>query len=958
MVKSYQRFEQESVFGVINSNSNCIWLPSDSNPSTSPGQIITSALENINIWDIKTGELSSHLIDSLIPPPGSIDAKSTKPAETTYLQHHKDTNLLAVGYNDGVIKVWDLYSKTVLCNLNGHSSAITVLKFDSTGTRLISGSRDSNIIVWDLVSEVGLYKLRSHKDAITGIWCNEMQNNGEDDENELDWLISTSKDGLIKIWDLKIQQCIETHIAHTGECWSVAVRNDLLITTSSDSQIKIWELNLDNDDDGKNKKLIEKGIYEKQSKQRGLSIEFIDTADETGFFYIQNADKTVEIFRLRKQDEINKAIKKRTKRLTEKGMTPEDIEQNIKDSYISLIMHPFQIVRSIYKIKAVTWTIATPSKLELCLTTSNNTIEYYSTPYEKREPTQPTPNKLHTIELQGQRTDIRSIDISDDNKLLATASNGLLKIWNIKTKSCIRTFECGYSLTCKFLPGGTLVIVGTRGGELQLFDLASSTLLETIEDAHDAAIWSLDLTSDGKRLVTGSADKSVKFWDFQLEQELVAGTVDKYLPKLKLFHDTTLELNDDILSVKISPEDKFLAVSLLDNTVKVFFMDTMKFFLSLYGHKLPVLSIDISFDSKLIITSSADKNIKIWGLDFGDCHKSLFAHQDSIMNVKFVPESHNFFSCSKDGLIKYWDGDKFECIQKLAGHQSEVWSIAIANDASFIVSSSHDHSIRIWEETEDEVFLEEEREKELEELYEDTLLTSLEEDNGDDAFKKDGGEDKDEATDVHKQTMESLKASERLMEAFDLGMKEIEAMEEYERELKNWQRKDSNNKATQTVPIKPQGNAILLAIKKTPEEYIMDTLVRIKPSQLEDALLVLPFSYIIKFLKFIDIVINSKKILNNHLPLICRILFFIVKSNHKELVSQKNEELKSQITRVKDNLRNALKNNEDDLGFNIQGLKFIKQQWKLKHNYEYVDDQDQKAQEAKFAKKRTFGTII
>lgn len=184
-------------------------------------------------------------------------------------------------------------------------------------------------------------------------------------------------------------------------------------------------------------------------------------------------------------------------------------------------------------------------------------------------------------------------------------------------------------------------------------------------------------------------------------------------------------------------------------------------------------------------------------------------------------------------------------------------------------------------------------------------------------------------------------------------MAEIESFEEYDKNLKLWQRKKTGE-----PPIKPQGNAILIAIKKTPEEYIMDTLIRIKPSQLEDALLVLPFSYVLKFLKFINIVIGNKKMLNNHLALICKNLFFIVKSNHKELVSQKNEVLKLQITKVKNELRNALKANEDDLGFNIQGMKFIKQQWNLRHNLEFVDEYDQKSHEDKMAKKRTFGTLV
>ena len=56
---------------------------------------------------------------------------------------------------------------------------------------------------------------------------------------------------------------------------------------------------------------------------------------------------------------------------------------------------------------------------------------------------------------------------------------------------------------------------------------------------------------------------------------------------------------------------KLLAVALLDCTIKVFFADSLKFWLSLYGHKLPVLSMDISSDSTLLASGSADKNLKV-----------------------------------------------------------------------------------------------------------------------------------------------------------------------------------------------------------------------------------------------------------------------------------------------------------------------------------------------------------
>lgn len=53
-----------------------------------------------------------------------------------------------------------------------------------------------------------------------------------------------------------------------------------------------------------------------------------------------------------------------------------------------------------------------------------------------------------------------------------------------------------------------------------------------------------------------------------------------------LVHTRTLKMSDDVLSLRYSPNSRLLAVSLLDSTVKIFYQDTLKFFLSLYGHKV------------------------------------------------------------------------------------------------------------------------------------------------------------------------------------------------------------------------------------------------------------------------------------------------------------------------------------------------------------------------------------
>jgi U3 small nucleolar RNA-associated protein 12 len=123
-----------------------------------------------------------------------------------------------------------------------------------------------------------------------------------------------------------------------------------------------------------------------------------------------------------------------------------------------------------------------------------------------------------------------------------------------------------------------------------------------------------------------------------------------------------LQLSHDVLCLRYSPsksQDRLMvAVGLLDSTVRVYYDDSLRFALSLYGHKLPVMSIDVSYDCTLLISGSADKTVKIWGLDFGDCHRSLLAHEDSVTSVRFQPSTHYFFSAGKDGNIKYWDADR------------------------------------------------------------------------------------------------------------------------------------------------------------------------------------------------------------------------------------------------------------------------------------------------------------
>lgn len=76
-----------------------------------------------------------------------------------------------------------------------------------------------------------------------------------------------------------------------------------------------------------------------------------------------------------------------------------------------------------------------------------------------------------------------------------------------------------------------------------------------------------------KGIASGGLDKTVKFWNFELIDDTTKETKCKVL---SLIHSNTLNLEEGVLCVKITPNNKYIAVSLLDSTVKIFYFDTLK----------------------------------------------------------------------------------------------------------------------------------------------------------------------------------------------------------------------------------------------------------------------------------------------------------------------------------------------------------------------------------------------
>ncbi|XP_034042043.1 WD repeat-containing protein 3 [Thalassophryne amazonica] len=916
LTKQYLRYIASAVFGVISSQKANI-----SYVTLRGGErgryVAVAACEHVFIWDVRKAE--------------KIMILQGQKHEVTFLCPSSDGVHIAVGYEDGAVRIFSLLNGESNVSFNGHKSAVTMIRYDTLGARLVTGSKDTDVIVWDIINECGLYRLKGHKDVITQALFLRDKN----------LVVTSSKDSFVKWWDLDTQHCFKTIVGHRSEVWGMVLLNQdtRLLTGSADSELRAWDINYlqeekvngepkvkkgktlqdDSEDDNEDGDRLDESTAERiltcnkagsilrEARDRVVSM----TLDaKMGVVACHGNDSVLELFTVLSEEEVQKKMTKKLKKAQKKIAKAQDgadktaepvVERKLKDEIIRLTN-----IKASAKIRWVDCLACSGGELKVALLLQNNTVETYSL---KTSVKPPTANKTTRLTLGGHRTDVRTLAFSSDNLAILSASGDTVKVWNRATLQVIRTMACEYSLCSLFVPGDRQLILGTKSGKLQIFELASGSLLETLE-AHDGAVWSLCLAPDQRGIVTGSADKTVKFWEFELIKDKDTGQ-----KRLTMKHTRTLQLEEDVLCVKFSPDHRLLAVSLLDCTVKVFYTDTLKFFLSLYGHKLPVLCLDITHDSTLIATGSADRNVKIWGLDFGDCHRSMFAHDDSVMFLQFVPKTHLFFTAGKDKKIKQWDADKFELIQTLEGHHREVWCLALSPNGDYLVSSSHDKSLRLWERTREPIILEEEREMEREAEFEESL--------GKGDLPVLPGETEREAAPASKKTAETVKAAERIMEALELYREETKKMEEH---------KYACEKAGKELQ-PPKPNPVLSAYGNvSPSRHVLDVIRKVRSSELEVSLLVLPFPYVPELLMLFNSYIQQ----GLEVELVCRCLFFLLRIHFGQISS--NEMLLSVIDKLRASTLSKVCEIRDVMGFNSAALQFLQREIERKEDVMFFTD--------------------
>lgn len=142
----------------------------------------------------------------------------------------QSSQTVAMGIEDGTVRLWDLASKSVKATLNAHRAAVWSAEFARQGELLATSGDDGLIKLWHAPQAEPL-KTFKHPNAVRGI---------EFAHNDLR-LFAGDRDGGLKVWSLDSDQPV-IEAQQPSAIYSIAVSPDdeTLATAGNDRIVRLW----------------------------------------------------------------------------------------------------------------------------------------------------------------------------------------------------------------------------------------------------------------------------------------------------------------------------------------------------------------------------------------------------------------------------------------------------------------------------------------------------------------------------------------------------------------------------------------------------------------------------------------------------------------------------------------------------------------------------------------------
>lgn len=619
------------------------------------GSLIATASNDgtVRVWDAATRRPIVEIPWKPIPPGGL----GPGPHGSTLFAFSPDSQLIATADYEGIPRLWQARTGTLVRELVGHTSRVFAVEFDPDGKQLLTTSFDNTARVWDVATGKAVYALSYVLDR----------------RNESLLSARYSPDG--KLIVLSFGAFLSTRLVPTPAGYSALQ----LVDASSGKTIQTFP---------------------------GLaSLESLFSPDGKFVLNFEGASASAVLWTLSG----NRLAEFRgpSNVLSSLGFSPDGktiiagaldsttwLWDTLTGKSLGVLGGHADVIKS---------AVISPRGTQIVTASADQTVRlwYYGPAAVAQynfelpgvDPSQPRAQFVE--ELRGHTASVNSAVFSPDgSSLLSVSDDHSARLWNIYQGTPLKSAPSSVVIFSAFSPDGKSVVTASSDGTARVWDTGGGEGVEL--RGHTSNLTRAVFSPDGTRVATASADGTAQLWD---------PTTGKSVAELR--SDSDGAVND----IAFSPDGKWLAVAQdcahSQNTTTcavnplVYEVATGQVAFQGPAQGRGVATIAFSHDGKSILSYAKNNSATLWDALSGDV---LLKLEGKLPGGAPTPglaalsaDSKRILTLSAgDGIPQLWDAGTGKPLIELRGHHGAVTTAAFSPDGASVITGSDDNTARVW----------------------------------------------------------------------------------------------------------------------------------------------------------------------------------------------------------------------------------------------------------------------